>query len=312
MRSFENDQQFIKILETIIEYGSVSKAADYLFISQPSLSKKLKQLERDLGVTLIDRKHHPLRLTEAGEFYLTNLKRLTSQYEAVYHDLTRMASSNHGQLTLGVTQSLGQKILPLILPQYHKVYNDVNIQVIEDTSEHNEERLIHAKIDLYLGILPIFRSDVHYEQLASEPAYLLVPQSHPRYVADQPKQKLASVKDILPFVTDFPYISASENVGFQRLITNTLAENGITLKHFLRCSNLLTIAQLAVRNLGCTIVPKSVAKKVQDIQPANYYELPVDDLSYKLVIAHKENEELTAQMTAFIKMAKGLGDRLLA
>ena len=53
MRSFENDQQFIKILETIIEYGSVSKAADYLFISQPSLSKKLKQLERDLGVTLI-------------------------------------------------------------------------------------------------------------------------------------------------------------------------------------------------------------------------------------------------------------------
>ena len=222
-----------------------------------------------------------------------------------------MASSNHGQLTIGITQSLGQKVLPLILPQYHNVYNDVSLQIIEDTSEHNEERLMHAKIDLYLGILPIFRSDIHYEQLASEPAYLVVPQSHPLYVADQSKQKLASVEEILPFVKDFPYISASENVGFQRLITNTLADHGITINHLLRCSNLLTIAQLAVRNLGCTIVPRSVAHAVKKIQPANYYELPADDLSYKLVIAYKESEEPSAQMAAFIKMAKGLGEHLL-
>lgn len=310
MRSFENDQQFIKILETIIDCGSVSKAAERLFISQPSLSKKIKQQERELNVILIDRKHHPLRLTEPGEFYLNNLKRLTTQYESVYRDLTRMASSNHGQISLGITQSLGQKILPLILPQFHNIYQDVTLQILEDSAEHNENRLVHSKIDLYLGILPIFRSDIHSEVLATEPAYLLVPNRHPLYIANQKLKHLESVRDIAPFVEKYPYISDSENTGFQRLVTNTLAEYDINLNQLLKCCNLLTVANLAIRNMGCTIIPRSVAKAVHHIQPANFYELP-NQLNYKLVIAHKEDEELNAQMKAFIKMAKGAGPLLL-
>ncbi|KRL80097.1 transcriptional regulator [Ligilactobacillus equi DSM 15833 = JCM 10991] len=310
MRSFEADQNFIKILEAVVRFGSVSKAAEYLFISQPSLSKKIKQQEDSLGVTLIDRRHHPIRLTEAGEFYLSNLKRLTTQYAAVYRDLQRMSSSNHGQLSIGVTQSLGQKILPLLLPQYHNVYEDVKLTIYEDTSENHENRLIRENLDLYVGILPIYQPDIHYETLATEPACLVIPYRHPKFVAGQAMKKIKTIGQIEPFLREFPYISAKENVGFQRQVTTTLAGQGIIPDNILQSNSLPTIAKLVERGLGASIMPQSVLNLI-DTEAVNIYQLPADKLSYTLVVAYKDTVDLTSQMKAFIRLAKGIGPALL-
>ena len=144
----------LKYIITIAECRSISKAACELFISQPSLSSILSNMEKDLGVSLFDRSTNPISLTYAGEKYVETAKKILSLESNLKKELIDISTMKKGKITIGIPSVRGTHVLPLILPKFKKEYPGIDIHVIEGDSNYLEECLLSGKVDLVLTSLP--------------------------------------------------------------------------------------------------------------------------------------------------------------
>ena len=121
----------------IVKEHSISKAADRLYLSQPYLSQYLAKLEGNLGVTLLDRSHTPLRLTPAGELFYAYLERQDYLDRQLESDLRDLQTQKPQQLHIGVSTWRGSTLLPDSLPRF------VNEQISNFTGRDMPEERTH-------------------------------------------------------------------------------------------------------------------------------------------------------------------------
>ena len=115
----------------IVKERSISKAADRLYLSQPYLSQYLAKLESNLGVTLLDRSHTPLRLTPAGELFYAYLERQSYLDRQLVSDLRDLQDKKRPMLHIGVSPWRGSTLLPDVLPAFTRQYPDVQVVLHE-------------------------------------------------------------------------------------------------------------------------------------------------------------------------------------
>ncbi len=306
MTPLAKDKQFIAILEAVAKLGNITAAAEALFMTQPAVSKIIQQRENHLETRLIERRHHPLQLTYAGEYYLQRLQHITAQYDSLYHGLAALNEAGHGRLTIGVTQSLGAQILPQLLPQYHATYPNVELRLVEYPSSEVENELANDNLDLYIGVLPVDNHKIHYQLFEREPIYLLVPPSYPAY--HKPTKAVTVINDCHDLIDRQPLILENENSGFQRLIAEYLAKNNIDPQIVLRTASLDTGIKLVQHNFtAATFVPYSVWQSHPATAALATYQLATTELQSETVIAYKRDRLLTKQEKAFIDLAVAVG-----
>lgn len=114
--------KMIKYLDSIIEHGTFTKAAQALYISQPYLTQSIQKIEENLGITIVDRNHKPLRLTKAGQLYHQHLHNLMNQVKRMERELLLYSQPSEETITIGILPSLGNYLLPLLLPDFMKEY----------------------------------------------------------------------------------------------------------------------------------------------------------------------------------------------
>lgn len=156
---FKNYQYFL----AIVEYGGLTRAAEALYISQPSLSKYLSRLEANLGVELFDHSASPLKLTYAGERYYDYVKRLQLMEQRLTREFEDIRADDSGEIRLGVAQWRGAILLPRLLPRFHKVYPRVDVSITEGRASQVETALTQGKLDFCLMNLPS-----HYPNLTKQ------------------------------------------------------------------------------------------------------------------------------------------------
>lgn len=139
---------------TIVETGNLTKAAEKLFVSQPSLSQYLKRLEKNLGAELFDRTASPLRLTYSGERYYQYAIQSKKLNENIRRELADISSSQSGLLRLGVALWRGAVLLPDIYPEFHAKYPGICIELFEGRSSQLQSALLNDNIDLAVMNLP--------------------------------------------------------------------------------------------------------------------------------------------------------------
>lgn len=140
-------------IRTIAREGSITAAAKALYISQPSLSQMLRQVEAELGVSLFDRNTLPLRPTFAGEKYLECANTVLSASQRLENQLQEIRKENSGRLRLGISVQRAMQILPQAIPWFTMQFPDVLIELTEAGSAHLEELLGQGEIDLALAAL---------------------------------------------------------------------------------------------------------------------------------------------------------------
>ena len=140
----------IRVLRYFLEVareGSVTAAAKKLYVSQPSLSQMLKQVERELGVTLFDRSVSPFQLTYAGEKYLQAANTILSANERLENQLQEIREENSGRLRLGISVQRAMQVLPLALPWFMAQFPHVLLEITERGSAHLEELVLQGQVD---------------------------------------------------------------------------------------------------------------------------------------------------------------------
>lgn len=169
----------LEYILAIAKYQNITKAAQSLFISQPSLSKYLKNLENNLNIRLFNRLGNRFVLTFAGEIYIKNAKEIILIKERLLSELRDISEFKKGNLNIAFTYTRGAYIIPETIPSFKESYPHIDINLIEDSSSNLENLLLNG--DAHIAVLntPITSNDLDYISLGTEEIVLLTNINHP-------------------------------------------------------------------------------------------------------------------------------------
>ncbi|HCT72756.1 MULTISPECIES: LysR family transcriptional regulator [Psychrobacter] len=275
----------------IADSRSFSAAATKTGLSQPSLSRLLKQLETDMGVELVDRYHRPLHLTEAGTFFYDKISAILTEIDTVT-SMTQRLSTPSSMLNIGFVPSVLYGLLPEILAMLKQFNPDIEVNLKDISSYQQIEALKSGEIDIGFGRFPHQDPWIQQILLRHERYVVALPKAHPlAHIQEQRLIDLANNRLILYHQTHLPIATtvsstsvkpnnntksrSAEPSALSAPITEPLlhlfAQYGISPFMTTTVSDLQVALGLVAAGEGITLVPASL-KTVRTDQ-INYQRL---------------------------------------
>ena len=172
------DLKDFQYLIALADEGSVSKAADKLYMSQSSLSQSLQQCESELGVKLFLRTSKGIHPTANGEVFIGHLRQIVSYYKQARSELWDNEGMKGGHVRFGISSFRGAQTLPKILMEFSAKYPEVHVDVVEEHSLKLEELLLEGKLDVAVIALPAAKLKSEASLLTKDEVYLVAPKGH--------------------------------------------------------------------------------------------------------------------------------------
>lgn len=170
----------LEYLISVVNYGSFSSAADHCFVTQPSLSTQIKNLEDELGVILLNRGEKPIMPTQAGFVIIEQAKKALSEFYFIKERVEEMSNTVKGVITLGVIPTISPYILHKFIPKFLKQYPQVKLEIKEMYTYQIESALRKGTLDI--GLLAggfTSKEEIVEEKLYEDKFYLYVSKKHP-------------------------------------------------------------------------------------------------------------------------------------
>jgi DNA-binding transcriptional LysR family regulator len=159
--------QHFRCFIVLAEELHFSRAAERLHLSQPHLTRIINQIEKELGVTLLQRTTRQVTLTEPGEKFLTESISVIARVEQALQTIRQFAVSETGTLSIGFTEMARHCVMPKIISVFRERYPQTQLEIMEECTEELVEALHSAKVDIallhpplradFLNVLPIYQ-----------------------------------------------------------------------------------------------------------------------------------------------------------
>jgi DNA-binding transcriptional LysR family regulator len=214
------DLRLIRYFVAVAREGNVTRAAEVLHISQPSLSSAIKQLEQQLGVELFERSGRQISITPAGELLLRRGQELLEQADAVTAEVQRRGRVGGGRLRLGVSPTARYGIGPELLAACGAEVPGIMIYTSEDTTGALLRDVAKGRLDLAIAFCAPPTAGVELTPLREEEAIVHLPADHP--LADRPRLTLAELAGETILVA-----ASRDSAGFTDRVVSAFAELGI-------------------------------------------------------------------------------------
>jgi DNA-binding transcriptional LysR family regulator len=169
----------LRYFVTVAEELHFGRAADRLLLTQPALSKQIAGLEKELGVQLLIRTKRTVQLTSAGRVFLERAKQLLSQTEEAIRLTKRTDRGEEGQLAIGFTQTATHTVLPRLVRDFHRNYPNVELTMLELSTEAQVAALNEDKIDIAFLHPPIDGRGLNVHPILEEILVAVLPTQHP-------------------------------------------------------------------------------------------------------------------------------------
>ncbi len=183
----------LRYFQAVCKYDGVSRAAEALNISQPSVSNAIANLEKELGVELFTRQRKKLLLTEAGRLFFDQAQALLTQAEDTLRTMRALAG-NTRVLRLGVPPMIGSLVLPVLYRDHFRLYPQLKVRIVEGDSSALRRLLAEDQIDMaFLPHTHPFSADFFAQPVTELQNVCCVHKSHP--FAAQKSLRLESLKD---------------------------------------------------------------------------------------------------------------------
>ena len=295
-------------IKTIADEKSMTRAAQKLYVTQPSLSHCVMTIEKQLGTPLFKRTSAGLLLTYAGEKYYRMACEVLRVYSAFESEIAEESELASGRLTIGITNYLATDMLPRMLPEFNKKYPGIELRVIEETTGEMEKSLLSGRLDFAImhtgeedgaGSNPALSCEV----LSRDPFLIAAP-------TDTPYCKQAQIVDGLPYPVLDPALLAGESFllvkhgqRIRQISDRVLASAGVTPKIVLSSRNYEMLRRLAARGMGYTLVPRQYAGILggDEYQP-QYFLIPEKYRAYwELSVVTLKDTYLSKAARAFLE-----------
>ena len=172
-------QQEMRYVYQVYLDGSISKASEHLFITQPALSIAIHKIERAIGMPLFDRSTRPLTLTQAGEIYIESVRQTMFLEQELEQQIEDIRTLNSGSLCIGGSHYLNAYILPDILTGFNRKYPNIKLELMESSSAWLSQMLSNRQLDMTFNCNPKFLMNFERYPAFHDHILLAVPESDP-------------------------------------------------------------------------------------------------------------------------------------
>ncbi len=239
----------LQAFSAVAEQASFSMAAEQLHLTQPAVSKRIRQLEDDLEVTLFDRIGRKVSLTEAGHALLPRARRLLNDASDIRRVLADLSGEVSGKLVMGTSHHIGLHRLPDPLKKFTTVHPQVEL----DIRFMDSEAACHAVEigDLELAIVtlpPAPLPHLSMQTIWEDPLVFMIAKEHP----------LAGRREIdLEMLLQEPSVLPSSSTYTRRILERAVREQGLSLKIAMETNYLETLQMLVASGLGWSLLPRT-------------------------------------------------------
>ena len=243
-------QEQLQAFVAVLERRQLTEAARRLGRSQPTLSRQIQALERELGVRLLVRTPRGAVATDAGQRFLGFAREALSTLTEGAAELHELAQTPTGPVALGSLPTVGAYLLPGLLPGFLRRHSAVRCRLVEALGDELEQRIADGELDLGILNLPLRRQDLVAQKLWEEPFVLIVPRNH--RLAGRDRVTLQSLSGEALVVV--PGASASTQ------LLAAIEERGIEPKVVLEADHPESVRRMVERGVGVALLPALVAR----------------------------------------------------
>jgi len=165
---------------SVVEHSGVRAAARHLGVPQPSISRSIQTLEKELGVILFERHVQGLRLTAMGHAFLRRATAVSREIQRAQDEIAQLRGQTHGRVTLCMSAAPHMGLLPQVLRGFRRQYPDVHMEVIDAVYPLVQSALLDGTVDVYIGpVPPQTPGELQVEKLFDNTRIILGRQGHP-------------------------------------------------------------------------------------------------------------------------------------
>lgn len=285
----------IKNFLATAEVLNFHKASSTMYIAQPALSRQIKNLEDEIGAKLFDRTKKQIKLTAAGLFFKSEMKRVFAQLEQTKRRAGQIHRGEAGEISMGHVSSAMQSVLPPFLKTIKQQCPDLKITLKESGCADMLNRIMNR--ELAFGVMPnvTVPNEIEEVTLYKENFVIVMPKN--LKISSEKKERLRALSKadwILPAIED--------SQGYNEILYRLFHKNGFWPKVVFESPNASTNLRLVSEGLGVTIIGKSAIKNVKlDIK---YFEITEASpkVEMRFVWLKERKEELNEYIELFLRI----------
>lgn len=241
----------IRYLKAVADFGSFTRAAQTLHVSQPALSQQIKGLEERLGAQLLDRSGRQVRPTDLGSAYLERVHRALNELEEGARAIRDVEDLSAGSLRLGITPTVAAHLIGPVSQRFRASYPNISLYIFVSSHEEMEPALIDDKLDLGIGFGDLPSDDIEGIPLHMERLALVV------------SAKRSSVRKTVIAATEvasMPLALLDSSFSTRRTIDRYFRNEGLRPHIAVEANSILALIELVRSTDLATILPENVGR----------------------------------------------------
>ncbi|MCO4293315.1 LysR family transcriptional regulator [Solitalea sp. MAHUQ-68] len=249
--SYQIELRHLKYFQVLAEELKYRKAAERLFISQPGLSRQIKQMEERYKVSLFDRTKKKVELTEAGSYLKKEVDFLFNHLDTIQQQLENISLGKETEIRIGFLGSAAQRVIPDLVLKLNREYPGIRTVLEELPNKLQVELIEKDKLDLGFVRTHQFKEGIAKHLVHQDTFSLVLPVNHP---INKPSYESVKSLGASPFI----FFSSDDSPFYHDLIMSICEDHGFRPQVFHKSVNALTIFKLVEEGLGIAIVPTAL------------------------------------------------------
>lgn len=237
----------------VARHKSFTKAAEALYITQPTISKTIKNMEEEFHIVLFDRASKKIELTDAGKIMYEQGRHIVKSFQNLSSELQDLQNLKKGHIRIGLPPMVGSSFFPEVIGQFHEQYPDVTIQIFEDGAKKVELDVESGLLDIGVTVLPTDDKLFHSFSFVQEKLMLLVHPTHA--LADNDSVSLSALEGE-------PFVLFREDFAMHDRIITECVRLGFQPHVVYESSQWDLISGMVAANLGIALLPETICREV--------------------------------------------------
>ncbi len=284
----------------VAELKSFSKAADDLFLTQPTVSGHIISLEQSLSLRLFDRASREVRLTKSGQVFLEYASKILSLRKEMLNALSEFSQGIRGELALGSSTIPGEYLLPKLIGDFKKNHPSFVISLrIADTKEVIQY-VLQDQVEFGVIGAKLNHPSLHYEKYAEDEIIVMAPSEHPLA-----RKKRVGLDELLKE----PWIVREEGSGTRIAVERALRRKGRTLKQFnvvMEMGSTSSVKEGVKANLGLAFISgRATEGEVGQGSLSRINVEGLEPISRQMYIVFHRRRTLSPMALEFLRFLKG-------
>lgn len=297
----------------IYEEGSFSKAAQRLYVSQPSLSASVKRIEDRISLPLFDRSTSPVSLTEAGREYIRYALEIKEKEQSFERYISDCTNTVRGSVKIGGSSLFSSFLIPFMISNFNSIYPDVAFEIIEDSTKNLIEKLHLGAIDIIIDNAIIDNDAIKSTVCKTETLLLAVPRNFP--INDVLEKYRLSAKDIksekhlsekynvdLKHFSDCPFILLNPENDTGKRANILFKKHNFNPKTIFFLDQQVTAYNISRTGAGISFVSDTLIKQSDSEKQLYYYKLTDEETTRRIFLYRKSNHYLSTACQKFIEL----------